>query len=598
MIRNSWRIAEFPPVAIAIVAVAALAACQHNGAPTSAVQAADMVLNNGRIYTQGKTEWAEAVAISDGKFSFVGDNKAVKGYIGPATEVVDLRGKMAMPGIIDAHVHAVEGAIKKLFQCNFPFTATPAEIKAQVSRCVEQSSVGDWIVGGQWDSDLFVNHKIASPRALLDSVSADKAVFLTADSGHDGWANSKALQLAGIDSQTANPEGGEILRAENGEPNGILLERAQKLVRKIIPPWSDKQYIQAAEEVTNIANQFGITGFKDASAEEFDVKALHAVSTAGQLNVHAAAALVVQDTDWEASSGEKVFTLTRILALRDKYANRNVDLRFAKIFTDGVPTSSRTAAMLANYLPASKGDKPHNGELHYTPEQLREMLVALDKAGFSVKIHTAGDRAVRVALDAIEQTRETNGDSGLRHELAHAGYIHPQDLPRFAKLSVVADLSPYIWYPSPIIDSVIGAIGPRGRHYWPIQNLLRDKAPVLAGSDWPAAVASMNPWIGMEAMVTRADPSAGSAETLWPEQAISLPQALTIYTLEGARALRVQQRAGSIEIGKSADLIVLNHNLFDIPAKGIADTQVLATWFEGELVYKTGELFGQVAASD
>ncbi|MGI9284605.1 MAG: amidohydrolase [Pseudomonadales bacterium] len=590
--------ARYSTVAISITTVAVLAACQHTDNSTGAKQAADLVLNNGRIFTQSAPEWAEAVAISDGKFSFVGDNKAVNDYIGPATKVVDLHGNMAMPGIIDAHVHAVEGAIKKLFQCNFPFTATPDEITAQVASCVEQSSAGDWIVGGQWDSDLFVNHKVDSPKALLDTVSADKAVYLTADSGHDGWANSKALQLAGIDNQTANPEGGEILRAENGEPNGLLLERAQQLMRKVIPPWSDQQYVQAAEEVTAIANQFGITGFKDASAEEFDVKALHSVSAAERLTVHAAAAIVVQDADWKGAGTKTKFTLTRMLELRNKYANKNVDLRFVKIFTDGVPTSSRTAAMLADYLPSSKGEKRHNGELHYTLEQLREMLIALDKAGFTVKIHTAGDRAVRVALDAIETTRNVNGDSGLRHELAHAGYIHPQDLPRFTKLNVVADLSPYIWYPSPIIDSVIGAVGPRGRKYWPIQDLLRDQALVLAGSDWPSAVASMSPWIGMEAMVTRADPSANSVDTLWSEQAISLPQALKIYTLDGARALRLQQQAGSIETGKSADLIVLNDNLFDIPATSISDTRVLATWFEGNLVYKSGKLFASIPLRD
>ena len=203
-----------------------------------------------------------------------------------------------------------------------------------------------------------------------------------------------------------------------------------------------------------------------------------------------------------------------------------------------------------------------------------------------MKVHTAGDGAVRLALDAIEAVRERNGPSGLRHELAHAGYIDPVDLPRFAQLNVTADLSPYLWYPRPIVDAIIGAVGERAYEYFPIKDLLTTGANVGMGSDWPSAAADMNPWPAIEAMVTRRNPLRDDDETLWLEQAITLEQALAIATRQGARAYRLEERTGSVEVGKSADLIVLNNNLFDIPPARISETSPDLTLFAGQVVYR------------
>jgi predicted amidohydrolase YtcJ len=192
---------------------------------------------------------------------------------------------------------------------------------------------------------------------------------------------------------------------------------------------------------------------------------------------------------------------------------------------------------------------------------------------------------VRVALDAIEQARNANGDFDKRHELSHAGYVHADDLPRFAELNAVADFSPVIWHPSPIIDAVISAVGERGKQYWPVRDLLDAGAPVLAGSDWPSAVPDANPWVGIEAFVTRADPRGDAPETLWPEQAITLEEAISIYTIYGARAMRLEDRIGSIEVGKLANLIVLERNVFEIPISDVGETVVDKTFFRGELVH-------------
>ncbi len=578
---------------ISLVALLVISACQSSSVSTpraaakAATSAADLVLLNGKVYTVDAPVWAEAIAVKDERIVFVGDSAQAQKLVGANTRRIDLNGRFLMPGIIDAHLHPVDGAMKSLYRCNFPFSASLENIRSTVAECVKNAGERTWVVGGRWDSDFFINNKVKSPREFLDEVSGGKAIMLIADSGHDAWLNSKALELSNINKESLDPHGGTIVRDAAGEPNGVLLENATHAAREVVPSHTDKEYIEGVRELMRIANAYGVTGMKDASAEEADVRALAAVSKRGELSAHMATSLALAKNDWTS----KGFDLTRLLALRDKYATRNVDTRFVKIFLDGVPTSSRTAAMLANYLPADDANKAHSGSLHFTPEQLKEMLVKLDAAGFTVKTHTAGDRSVRVALDAIEYARRinrsttTNNNSHSRHELAHAGFIAPEDIKRFRDLQAVADLSPYLWHPSPIIDSVVRAVGPRGEQYWPMKDLLAADAPILAGSDWPAAVASMDPWIGLEAMVTRADPTETTAGTLWFEQAIPLADALRIFTLDGARALRIDQDTGSLVVGKLADFIVLEQNLFEQPLSDIADTSVIATFFQGKLVY-------------
>lgn len=550
--------------------------------PVRAAGQADSIYTNARVYTlDPNLPWAEALAVRDGRIIAVGQSGEVLAHRGPDTRVNDLGGAMVLPGFIDAHVHPLKGGIKTLYECNFPFSATPRDIAAAVAGCVADNPDALWIRGGQWDSGFFDRFDVPSPRQLLDEVSGDKAVLLSDDSGHNAWLNSKALALLGITAETPDPGDGTILRlADSDEPNGLLLEGAAQAAEAQLPEWTLAQRLEGARESVRIANRFGITGMKSAMAPESVLEAFNALDARGELNAHMALSILTP-----YGSRESVLDYDDFVALRDAYRSADVDTRFIKIFMDGVPTASRTAAMLEPYTAESPGAERTRGPLHLSPEQLAMDLVEFDKRGFTVKIHTAGDRAVRVALDAIEAAREANGDSGLRHELAHAGYIAPVDIPRFAELGAVADLSPYLWSPSPIMDSVIGAVGPRGEHYFPIRDLLEARAPVLAGSDWPAAVETIDPWLGLEAMVTRRDPQGISEGTLWPEQAISLEQAIAIYTLDNARALRLDDQAGSLEVGKSADLVVLSDNLFDIPPEDISEVRVLRTVFQGETVY-------------
>jgi predicted amidohydrolase YtcJ len=366
---------------------------------------------------------------------------------------------------------------------------------------------------------------------------------------------------------------------DTGEPTGLLIEQADSLARNRLPDWTEEQYKAGVLGVVQIAHGYGITGVTDADANEALLKAYHAIDSKEALQIH-----VVASISTPFGHRETPLDYDEIESLRDRYASENVDTRFVKIYLDGVPTAARSAAMLAPYNNNADFPNDYCGPLHVHEPILSQDIAALEKRGFTVKLHTAGDRAVRCALDAIEKAYDLSGRSDLRHELAHAGLVDAADLNRFQELNVVADLSPYIWYPAPIIDSIRYAVGVRAEQYWPIKNLLESGALLLAGSDWPAAVSSMDPRKGVQAMVTRRDPDGTSEDALWPEQAIRLGQALKIFTLDSALSQRRESVTGSITVGKWADLIVLDQNLFESDPDDIAATVVEMTMFHGRVV--------------
>jgi predicted amidohydrolase YtcJ len=544
--------------------------------------AADTVLTNGKVYTLDSSQpWAEAVAISAGKLIYVGSASGAKAHVGSATKVMDLGGRYVQPGIVDAHVHPIMGGLKSLYECNFGFTATPDEIAKTLSACAKRLPEGQWIRGGQWGSAFFEVNDIDSPRAFLDRISTKHPIYLMDDSAHNAWVNSAVLARAGIDRTTADPAGGTIVRGPDGQPNGVLLEGAARLIDAVLPKWSDEQYVAAAREAARLANGYGITGIKDAGLAEPAGKSFGALDRNGELTLNVA---VCAFTQFGARTSPLDYGALE--AERDRYRSPHVHTEFVKIFLDGVPTPARTAAMIAPYVPDSEHGDKFTGGMHVPQDVLTADVVELDRRGFTVKIHAAGDRSVRAALDAVEAARKANGASGLRHEVAHASFIDPADVPRFAKLDTVADYSPIIWYRSSITEAVVSAVGKgRGERMWPTRDLLDSGATIAAGSDWPAAVPDQNPWSGIEALVTRRDPSGGNAAPFWPEQAVTLEEAMRIYTINGARALRLEQQTGSLEVGKSADLIVLDRNPFTVPIEQVGDVKVLLTMFEGRQVY-------------
>lgn len=540
------------------------------------------LLFNAKVYTgQTARPFAEAVLIEGSRVAFAGSERMARQRASSSAKETDLNGRLVLPGLIDGHIHPLRGAASQLYHCRFAFSATPDDIKAALSGCIESQADALWIVGGQWDSGFFERFEIDSPRGFLDELSTDKAILLKDDSLHNVWVNSKALEIAGIDAASPDPDGGRFIRDEDKQPNGIALETAAKLLSALVPALTIEQQAGAAAEFSRIANRYGITGAKGASTYPDELAGMQLADRRGQVSVHLAASMRSQD-----GMRSTPLNYTELEDRRARFRSENLATDFVKIFLDGVPTPARTAAMLEPYLPVDDHtEATDGGPLLVDPEVLKTDLTELDKRGFTVKMHAAGDRSVRLALNAIEAAREANGDSGLRHEIAHAGYVSPEDIPRFAALNAVADLSPILWHPSLIIDAVVSAVGPRGYEYWPVKDYLDADAGLLAGSDWPAAVPDANPWVGIEALVTRANPRDDSDETLWAEQAISVAQAVAIYTEQGAKALRLGHKTGRIEEGRLADLIVLNQDIFSIEPRRISDTEVDITFFKGEQVY-------------
>ena len=541
---------------------------------------ADTLLTNGRIYTVNQSQpWAEAIAITNGQITAVGTTEALQALASDSTETIDLDGAFVMPGINDGHAHPAWGGLMAHYYCLFPASAPPEEIADTIESCVAASGPDEqWIQGGLWAATFFDEYEIDNPRGWLDAISGDKAIALKDDSGHNYWVNSRALELLGIDGDSVPPPGGVFGRDSAGELDGVLYETFA-MVADALPPWSVDHYLTGVRFAVTNAHGHGVTGFKDASASETELQAYHKADQAGELKVHVAACM------YDTSMEQDELPLEKFRLWREQYASEHLHTNFTKIFLDGIPTMSKTAAVIEPYQKVEEDETDNFGSLHVEQNELINWVTELDAAGFTIKIHAAADRSVHVALNAIEAARQASGESQRRHELAHAGLISTSDLPRFAQLNVVADLSPHLWYPSPIISSVREAMGPRGYEYWPNRSLLESGAPMLVGSDWPSVAPDLNPWIGMEAIITRQDPDHAFAGQGWDAEKLSITQAIRLFTIDGARALGLQERTGTLEVGKSADLIVLNHNLLEIPAEQINETQVQMTFFEGELVY-------------
>lgn len=556
------------------------------GQGTTPVDPADRVLRNGAIYTVNHAQpWAEAVAIADGRFVAVGTNDEVDTLVGQDTEVTDLQGRMAMPGMFDIHIHPVDGAMATLYDCSFPFTSTVEEILEHVAGCVSEAESGEWVRGGQWAVGLATLDQSIDAE-LLDTVAPDNPVFLMDSTVHNAWVNSLALQRLSIGPDTPDPAGGAIVRDSEGMPIGILIDDAAYNAISTLPDYSPEQYEEALAWIVAMLNRYGVTGFKDAIAEAGALRAYNALDRSGRLNARVAASLIWK-REWIQSHEDHLLNIEQ----RDSYRSERVNPDFIKIFLDGI-APSRTAYMLEPYLPHDAFPADFRGEPLHDSATLTEDVINFDAQGLTVKMHAVGDGALRQGLDAIEAARAANGPSGLRHEISHAGIMHADDIGRFAELDAIPELAPILWYPVPgVVEAQTAAIGrERAEFSFPIRSLVESGAEPAFGSDWPAVVPTPNPWPGVEALLTRQDPYLEDPqEAKWAEQAVDLETALEIVTINGAKALKVEEIAGSIEVGKSADLIVLHRNLFEIPVRDIAETQVLATIFEGRTVYEQSQ---------
>ena len=536
--------------------------------------AADLVFTNSVVYTVDRQlSRHEAVAITDGAISFVGSNANAEALVGTDTHVVDLAGRMMLPALQDTHIHPIMGGVEAL-SCDLNAGSTADEYVAIIKAYANANPDLPWITGGGWLMSAFGPGGMPS-KGLIDAVVPDRPVMLSSTDGHSGWANSKALELAGITASTPDPVDGRIDRhPATGEPVGSLQEGAVSLVEAVMPELTAEQRLKGLRYTIDMLHAYGITGVQDAIVSEDDLRTYHSLANEGTLNLHVEASLW-----WERDRGLE--QIPDMVARREQFSQGLLRANTVKIMQDGV-MENYTAVMLEPY----QIDQPDvTGIPMVQPELLKEVVTRLDAAGFQVHFHAIGNGAIRQSLDALASAREQNGAGDHRHHISHLQIIHPDDISRFAELDVTANFQPLWAYADEYITELtLPYISQEAADsMYPINSVLKQGGRVAFGSDW--SVSTANPWAQIEVAVSRKDPLDAGSDVFMPQERIALEDAIAAFTINAAFVNHLDTTTGSIEVGKRADLIVLNQNLFDVPLEAISDTEVLLTLFGGEPVY-------------
>ncbi|MFF1326616.1 amidohydrolase, partial [Streptomyces chartreusis] len=537
---------------------------------------ADLLFTGGPVLTpEGRT--ATAVAVTGDRITAVG-REEVHDLAGPRTEVVDLAGRLLLPGFQDAHVHPVPAGLE-LTQCDLTGTRTADETLAAVRAYADAHPEREWITGGGWSMEAFEGG--TPTKELLDSVVPDRPVYLPNRDHHGAWVNSRALALAGITRDTPDPADGRIERDASGEPSGTLQEGAMQLVGRLTPPATQADRVAALLHAQRHLHALGITAWQDALVGDFlgmdnPAQAYLAAARDGSLTARVVGALW-----WDRERGPE--QIPELAERREALSHGRFRATSVKLMLDGVAETG-TAALVDPYLDKCGCATANRGTSFIDPEQLPKYVTELDALGFQCHFHALGDRAVRDALDAIEAARAANGPSDTRPHLAHLQVIQPADVPRFARLGAIANIQPLWAAHEPQMDELtIPFLGPeRATWQYPFGALLRSGARLAAGSDWP--VSSPDPLHGVHVAVNRVTPDADDAQVFLPGERIGLAEALTAYTAGSAHVNHLDD-TGEVRAGALADLIVLDRDPFDGPAEAIAQTRVARTYVGGAQVY-------------
>ena len=529
---------------------------------------ATLIVTNAVVYTVDKQHpKAEAVAVIGDRIVAVGSRADIDSWRGSQTKVIDAGGKLLLPGFNDAHLHFIQGGAQ-LEQVQLTDVTSPDEFAKRIATQVKKTSKGEWILGGRWDETKWPNQELPT-KALVDPVTGDTPIFVERYDGHEALANSAAMKLAGVDAKTPDVAGGVIVRDANGNPTGIFKDAAMTLMNKAIPPMTNEQRLRAARAAMKHAASLGVTSVQHMNPEFADVAAYSELAEKGELTTRIYAAPM--ETDWRDQAK---------VGIRHAWGSSYLRLGAVKGYADG-SLGSRTAYMFEPFT-----DDPGNrgllsDEMH-PPSAMRDRLMQADAAGLQIRVHAIGDRAISMILDIFADIEKEHGYHDQRFAIEHAQHMAQKDFERFAKLHVIASMQPYH-----AIDDGRWAEGRLGRermrYSYAWRSFLDHGVSLAFGTDWP--VAPLDPMLGIYAAVTRATLDGKNPGGWFPEEKITLPEAIEAYTMGAAFAEFQENKKGSITPGKLADMVILSDNIFDLKPEAIRNVKVKTTIVGGKVVY-------------
>jgi predicted amidohydrolase YtcJ len=564
----------------------------------------DTIYFDGYVYTvDAQNSVQQALAVRDGRIVYVGTDTGAKALAGPSTHLVDLHGRMLMPGLVDGHMHPQEGGIQ-LLKCNLNYERlTVAQFQARIQACLDKSKDHEpdqWLEVVNWFQQDMLPAGVAVTHETLDVLETKRPIAVMSSFGHSVLANKRALQLGHVDASTPDPVGGKVQHDAKGQPTGILEDAAYDRVTNLIPKPTPEENVAAARAALDVLRKQGVTTFLDAAAELADIESFTKVQQAGGLTVRSHFAVPIRP----AADLDPDKAVTAVKAIAVKYDQGpekpapTITVRNCKLFLDGVITAPAfTGAMLTPYLtnqgtpqaPHWVPGKDRGPAVYFPAPTLAAILLRLGRNGIEPHMHADGDRAVHEGLDAVEALRKEFPESTIRAAIAHDEIVDPADFPRYAKVGAIPVLS-FQWE-KPASDTIDGArdyLGPeRFKYMEPAGYLAAAGARITYGSDWP--VDPLDEWFALKVGVTREnDPSAGAkyAGRLGTDTGLTVPVVIRAITANSAYELHVERDVGTLEVGKFADLIVLDRNLLKIPPREIAATKVLLTVVGGRIVYQ------------